>query len=73
MAIDLLNPERFELSRTTEDETGVRLFSLLDSKTGVTMTYPEPNARIDYASAVAWLGANSSRNGKSFGECFVDL
>ena len=73
MSTDLLNPERFILGRTTESQTGIRLFSLTDNQTGVTMTYPEPNARVDYASTVAWLGANTSRNGRTFQQCFEDL
>lgn len=72
-ANESLNMSRFELGRTTSDETGVRLFSLRDPLTGIKISYPEPNSDVDYISAVAWLASNSSREGKSFEECFRDL
>jgi len=71
--VDILDTERFTLNRTDEDQTGVRTFSLTDERTGITISFPEPNKSLDYATMVAWLGANTSRNGATFGECFEDI
>lgn len=71
--VDLLDKDRFTLGRTEKNETGIRTFGLTDEKTGITMTFPEQNDELDYTTTVAWLGANTSRNGKTFGECFTDL
>lgn len=59
--------------RTKNEEQGLRLFGLYDTETGITATYPEPNPDVDYSTTVAWVGANTSRNGATFEDCFIDL
>lgn len=70
---EVLNEQRYRLESTGAEETAFRLFSLIDEQTGIKMTFPEPNAEIDYATSVAWLGANTSRNDTTFDAGFKTL
>lgn len=59
-------PEHFKLDISDKEETGVRIFSLLDTRTGVDAKIVEPNSEFDVISQMAWMGARTSRSDEDY-------
>lgn len=59
-------PEHFSLDISDKEKTGVRIFSLLDKRTGVDAKFLEPNSEVDAITRMAWLGARTSRSDKNY-------
>ena len=66
-------PEHYHLDITDAEVTGIRLFKLTDTRTGVQITFAEFNPEMDVHSFVAWVAAKISREGRNFEELFEEI
>lgn len=58
--------EKYELSATTPDETGIRIFKLINLKTDIEVNYFEFNKDLSVANFVAWIGSRTSRSSDKY-------
>jgi len=66
-------PSIYNLEKTLEEETGLRLFGLVNKVNDITVWQAEFNSKFDVHSSIAWAGARTSRSADSYVDIFKEI